>query len=140
MELKKCCNHSFLIKQSEDSEGGSQQEQLQVGGPARTAPLLHPVPAPTVTVLSDPTSQNLVRGSGKLVLLDKLLTRLHDRGNRVLIFSQMVRMLDILAEYLTFKRYPFQVGERHLSGWRVGHLCFQGDLGTLWPVLGAGGV
>lgn len=53
--------------------------------------------------------QALVRGSGKLVLLDKLLTRLRERGNRVLIFSQMVRMLDILAEYLTKKRYPFQV-------------------------------
>lgn len=53
--------------------------------------------------------QGLVRGSGKLVLLDKLLTRLRERGNRVLIFSQMVRMLDILAEYLTKHRYPFQV-------------------------------
>lgn len=55
--------------------------------------------------------QCLVKGSGKLVLLDKLLTRLRERGNRVLIFSQMVRMLDILAEYLTKHRYPFQVGE-----------------------------
>lgn len=53
--------------------------------------------------------QCLVKGSGKLVLLDKLLTRLRERGNRVLIFSQMVRMLDILAEYLTKHRYPFQV-------------------------------
>lgn len=53
--------------------------------------------------------QCLVRGSGKLVLLDKLLTRLRERGNRVLIFSQMVRMLDILADYLAMKRYPFQV-------------------------------
>ncbi len=53
--------------------------------------------------------QSLVRGSGKLVLMDKLLTRLRERGNRVLIFSQMVRMLDILAEYLALKRYPFQV-------------------------------
>ena len=50
-----------------------------------------------------------MRGSGKLVLLDKLLTRLKERGNRVLIFSQMVRMLDILAEYLALKRYTFQV-------------------------------
>lgn len=53
--------------------------------------------------------QSLIRSSGKLILLDKLLTRLRDRGNRVLIFSQMVRMLDILAEYLTIKHYPFQV-------------------------------
>lgn len=48
------------------------------------------------------------------MLLDKLLTRLRERGNRVLIFSQMVRMLDILAEYLTRKRYPFQVTFAHL--------------------------
>lgn len=59
--------------------------------------------------------QCLVKGSGKLVLLDKLLTRLRERGNRVLIFSQMVRMLDILAEYLTKHRYPFQVGEEPAS-------------------------
>jgi SNF2 family DNA or RNA helicase len=42
---------------------------------------------------------------GKLILLDKLLTRLKQTGHRVLIFSQMVRMLDILAEYLQLKRY-----------------------------------
>jgi hypothetical protein len=49
---------------------------------------------------TDPTAPNrveaIVRNSGKLVLLDKLLKRLKDRGHRVLIFSQMVRMLDIL--------------------------------------------
>lgn len=60
-------------------------------------------------ILTPRTFQVLVRGSGKLVLLDKLLTRLRERGNRVLIFSQMVRMLDILAEYLAKHRYPFQV-------------------------------
>lgn len=46
----------------------------------------------------------MVRGSGKLVLLDKLLCRLNETGHRVLIFSQMVRMLDILSEYLTLRR------------------------------------
>ena len=52
--------------------------------------------------------QNLILGSGKLILLDKLLTRLKGMGRRVLIFSQMVRMLDIIAEYLKLKRYYFQ--------------------------------
>ncbi|XP_033108172.1 chromodomain-helicase-DNA-binding protein 1-like isoform X2 [Anneissia japonica] len=52
--------------------------------------------------------QKIIRMSGKLVLLDKLLTRFHERGNRVLIFSQMVRMLDILADYLRYKHWPFQ--------------------------------
>ncbi|KAF0041136.1 hypothetical protein F2P81_007034 [Scophthalmus maximus] len=88
MELKKCCNHSFLIKQPEDGDTETQQEHLQ----------------------------SLVRGSGKLVLLDKLLTRLRQRGNRVLIFSQMVRMLDILAEYLAKNRYPFQRLDGSIKG------------------------
>jgi chromodomain-helicase-DNA-binding protein 1 len=50
----------------------------------------------------------LIRGSGKLMLLDKLLTRLREGGHRVLIFSQMVIMLDVLAEYLRLRRFPFQ--------------------------------
>uniref|UniRef100_A0A673G9M2 Chromodomain-helicase-DNA-binding protein 2-like n=1 Tax=Sinocyclocheilus rhinocerous TaxID=307959 RepID=A0A673G9M2_9TELE len=62
------------------------------------------------------TQTSLVRGSGKLVLLDKLLTRLRERGNRVLIFSQMVRMLDILAEYLSLNRYPFQRLDGSIKG------------------------
>ncbi|XP_072550654.1 chromodomain-helicase-DNA-binding protein 2 isoform X2 [Salminus brasiliensis] len=88
MELKKCCNHGFLIKHPEEGENESPQERLQT----------------------------LVRGSGKLVLLDKLLTRLRERGNRVLVFSQMVRMLDILADYLTMKRYPFQRLDGSIKG------------------------
>jgi len=41
--------------------------------------------------------------AGKMVLLDKLLTRLKQQGSRVLIFSQMTRMLDILEDYLFVK-------------------------------------
>ena len=52
--------------------------------------------------------QRLIRCSGKLLLLDKLLCRLRETGHRVLIFSQMVRMLDILAEYLSLRRFPYQ--------------------------------
>ncbi len=50
----------------------------------------------------------LIRGSGKLILLDKLLTRLKEGSHRVLIFSQMVMMLDIISEYLQLKRYQYQ--------------------------------
>lgn len=53
--------------------------------------------------------QLLVKSSGKLILLDKLLLRLKEAGHRVLIFSQMVRMLDILAEYLQLRRFCYQV-------------------------------
>lgn len=52
--------------------------------------------------------QALVRSAGKLVLLDKLLPRLKAGGHKVLIFSQMVRCLDILEDYLIHKRYCFR--------------------------------
>ena len=44
-----------------------------------------------------------------MMLLDKLLCRLKETGHRVLIFSQMVRMLDILADYLQRRHFAFQV-------------------------------
>lgn len=57
-----------------------------------------------------------MRGSGKLLLLDKLLCRLKETGHRVLIFSQMVRMLDILAEYLQRRHFPFQRLDGSIKG------------------------
>merc|ERR1719412_3174305 len=40
-------------------------------------------------------------------VLDQLLMNLLDRGHKVLIFSQMTRMLDILGDYLAHKNRPF---------------------------------
>lgn len=60
--------------------------------------------------------QQLIRGSGKLLLLDKLLCRLRETGHRVLIFSQMVRMLDIIADYLQLRRFPFQRLDGSIKG------------------------
>ena len=39
--------------------------------------------------------------------MDKLLTRLREKKQRVLIFSQMVKLLDILEDYMDYKGYPF---------------------------------
>lgn len=56
--------------------------------------------------------ENIIRGmvmsSGKMVLLDQLLNKLRRDGHRVLIFSQMVRMLDIIGDYLQLKGMNFQ--------------------------------
>jgi len=62
------------------------------------------------------TVSQLIRGSGKLMLLDKLLVRLKETGHRVLIFSQMVRMLDIIAEYLQQRRFAFQRLDGSIKG------------------------
>lgn len=56
----------------------------------------------------DEILKGLIMHSGKMVLLDKLLARLKQDGHRVLIFSQMVRMLDIMSDYMTMRGYQFQ--------------------------------
>merc|ERR1712223_803539 len=58
----------------------------------------------------------LSQSSGKMVLLDKLLPKLKANGNRVLIFSQMVKMLDILEDYLVRRQYPFERIDGRIRG------------------------
>lgn len=79
MELKKASNHPYLFQNVEEYD---EDVRVQLDG--------------------------LVRNSGKMYLLDKLLEHLKNTGHRVLIFSQMVRMLDILADYLKYRGFQFQ--------------------------------
>ncbi|KAI0564687.1 chromatin-remodelling complex ATPase ISWI2 [Gracilaria domingensis] len=55
----------------------------------------------------DPFGEHLIQNSGKLTLLDKLIPRLKEGGHRLLIFSQMTRVLDILEDYCTMRQYKF---------------------------------
>jgi SWI/SNF-related matrix-associated actin-dependent regulator of chromatin subfamily A member 5 len=52
-------------------------------------------------------TEDIVDGSGKLRMLDRILPRLRSDGHRVLIFSQFTSMLDILEEYMDFRKYPY---------------------------------
>ncbi|KAH8821072.1 chromatin remodelling complex ATPase chain ISW1 [Xylogone sp. PMI_703] len=53
------------------------------------------------------TDEHLVFNAGKMAMLDKLLSRLQKQGSRVLIFSQMSRMLDILEDYCVFREFKY---------------------------------
>ncbi|XP_048192307.1 probable global transcription activator SNF2L1 isoform X5 [Perognathus longimembris pacificus] len=53
------------------------------------------------------TDEHIVSNSGKMVVLDKLLARLKEQGSRVLIFSQMTRLLDILEDYCMWRCYEY---------------------------------
>ena len=83
IELKKCSNHAWLIKDPDDIDELEQKS-------------------------AEERIDRILKGSGKMMLLDKLLRRLKDTGHRVLIFSQMVRMLDVIGEYMTLRRFQFQ--------------------------------
>ena len=92
MELRKCCNHPYLIRGVEERQ---QWDDAAVVADAADAAAAAGGGAPTQV-----RGSQLIAASGKLVFLNKLLPKLRAEGHRVLIFSQMVRMLDILEDYL----------------------------------------
>lgn len=84
MELKKVSNHPYMFQ-------GAEERVLASGSGRR-----------------EDAVKGLITSSGKMMLLDQLLAKLKKDGHRVLIFSQMVKMLDILADYLRIRGYQFQ--------------------------------
>ncbi|XP_041267011.1 chromodomain-helicase-DNA-binding protein 1-like isoform X2 [Onychostruthus taczanowskii] len=65
---------------------------------------------------------HIVEASGKMCLLDKLLSFLYAGGHRVLLFSQMTQLLDILQDYMDYRGYSYERldgsvrgEERHLA-------------------------
>ncbi|XP_007471653.1 PREDICTED: lymphoid-specific helicase isoform X4 [Lipotes vexillifer] len=78
MLLRKCCNHPYLIE--------------------------YPIDPVTQEFKID---EELVTNSGKFLILDRMLPELKTRGHKVLLFSQMTRMLDILIDYCHFRNFNF---------------------------------
>ncbi|XP_006880425.1 PREDICTED: lymphoid-specific helicase isoform X4 [Elephantulus edwardii] len=78
MLLRKCCNHPYLIE--------------------------YPIDPVTQEFKID---EELVTNSGKFLILDRMLPELKCRGHKVLLFSQMTRMLDILMDYCHFRNFSF---------------------------------
>ena len=58
------------------------------------------IPVPGITI---PDRHSLISDAGKLYVLDGLLARLKEGGHRVLIYSQMTRMIDLLEEYMSHR-------------------------------------
>lgn len=93
MELRKCCNHPYLLN-------GVEERVLQ----EVNAAISDPTPESRVATMN----KALVESSGKLVLLDKLLPRLQQEGHKVLIFSQMVRALNIIEDFINLRGYTYE--------------------------------
>ncbi|XP_065811336.1 chromodomain-helicase-DNA-binding protein 6 isoform X2 [Labrus bergylta] len=89
MELRKCCNHPYLIT-------GAEEKILESFRKCHSPDAL------------DFQLQAMIQAAGKLVLIDKLLPKLLAGGHKVLVFSQMVRCLDILEDYLIQRRYTYE--------------------------------
>ncbi|KAM4729820.1 lymphoid-specific helicase isoform 2-T2 [Anableps anableps] len=78
MVLKRCCNHPYLVEYPLDP--ATQQFKID---------------------------EQLVQTSGKLLILDRLLPALKKRGHKVLIFSQMTSILDILMDYCYLRDFQY---------------------------------
>eukprot|EP01090_Pellita_catalonica_P022131 TRINITY_DN8482_c0_g1_i1.p2 TRINITY_DN8482_c0_g1~~TRINITY_DN8482_c0_g1_i1.p2 ORF type:complete len:226 (-),score=30.65 TRINITY_DN8482_c0_g1_i1:110-787(-) len=57
--------------------------------------------------LEIPGIDTLLSDSGKLQVLDELLSKLKKEGHRVLCYSQMTKMIDILEEFMAYRNYKF---------------------------------
>ncbi|KAF4402339.1 hypothetical protein G4B88_003260, partial [Cannabis sativa] len=68
----------------------------------------HPYLFPGIEPEPYEEGEHLVKASGKLIILDQLLHKLHDSGHRVLLFAQMTHTLDILQDFLELRRYSYE--------------------------------
>ncbi|XP_035375981.1 chromodomain-helicase-DNA-binding protein 3 isoform X4 [Electrophorus electricus] len=90
MDLKKCCNHPYLF------------------------------PVASVEASKTPSGAyegaSLTKASGKLMLLQKMLRKLKEQGHRVLVFSQMTKMLDLLEDFLDYEGYKYERIDGGITG------------------------
>ncbi|XP_057709806.1 chromodomain-helicase-DNA-binding protein 3 isoform X1 [Corythoichthys intestinalis] len=90
MDLKKCCNHPYLFPVA------SMEAQKTPNGAYE--------------------GSALTKASGKLTLLQKMLRKLKEQGHRVLVFSQMTKMLDLLEDFLDFEGYKYERIDGGITG------------------------
>jgi SWI/SNF-related matrix-associated actin-dependent regulator of chromatin subfamily A member 5 len=52
--------------------------------------------------------EHLIETSGKLIILDRFLKKLYaEKTHKILIFSQMTMVLDILEDYCNYRQYSY---------------------------------
>jgi hypothetical protein len=100
MELRKVCNHPCLLEGVEHREQDKQFKEFLDAGAFEGK-----TPEEQQHMLNE---HLYIQTSGKMVLLDKLLPKLRQEGHKVLVFSQMVRMLDLISEYCEFRGFPHE--------------------------------
>lgn len=51
--------------------------------------------------------EDLVKTSGKLLVLDAILPKLKERGHKVLLFTTWTQILDVVEDYLLMRKYKY---------------------------------
>ena len=55
----------------------------------------------------DKTDDNIIEASGKLLVLDAMLKKLKAKGHKILLFSSMKMVLDVIEDYLSLRDYSY---------------------------------
>ena len=96
VQLRKICNHPYLFDISNEDDIDNDLPALHLDGKR------------VESVEAKSKIPEIVAWSGKMLILERLLPELFSRGHKVLIFSQMTRMLDIISDWCQFvKKWKF---------------------------------
>ncbi|KAI5344856.1 hypothetical protein L3X38_012733 [Prunus dulcis] len=90
------------------SSGGPNHQSLQNTVIQLRKACSHPYLFPGIEPEPYEEGEHLVQASGKLMILDQLLQKLHGYGHRVLLFAQMTHTLDILQDFLELRKYSYE--------------------------------
>lgn len=83
MQLRKCCNHPFLLQDIKEN----------LVEDCKTMDKYH---------------DKLLATSGKMILVDKMIQKYRKENKKILIFSQFTEMLNVIEEYLTYHIIPYE--------------------------------
>lgn len=123
MDLKKCCNHPYLFPTAATVRLASFSLYFMTVLSARVrltkayiyAATFIPICFFIFLLQEAPKLPNgmyegnaLTKSSGKLTLLQKMMRKLKEGGHRVLVFSQMTKMLDLLEDFLENEGYKYE--------------------------------
>ena len=83
MQLRKCCNHPFLIREIQDKIRGEVYTQ-------------------------EDYIKKMLDYSSKMIVLDKLIVKYKQERKKMLIFSQFTEMLKLIEEFLTLRKIMYK--------------------------------
>ena len=75
MQLRKCCNHLYLLKGVEEDLTKKCRTEADL-------------------------QRSMLESSGKLQLLDKFIDKYREDGHKMLVFSQFKGMVELIKDYL----------------------------------------
>jgi SNF2 family DNA or RNA helicase len=121
MMLRHCCNHPWLIDEVKEGAMAHLEAETSVRPPRTEREESNPLYwHRQLTEMQQADTERyidrLVRTSGKMVLLDKLLPKLQREGHRVLLFSQFTKLLDLVEDLVEARGWGYERLDGNVTG------------------------